>query len=257
MDEIINELTEISESPMIYINNVFDTVLFEYTDSLYTNHYVTESEKESLITTIKKFFINLIESIKNYGRELSIKIDYVIREKKIKENLERLKREIISNKEKGSQYVEMIDYWNYKNKYLELNRKLTVYAKKMSKMNYNKTWEIEDDLEKFNIIIEDYSHIMEEASLKKIDVQIDKALEFVEDELRGKSEVLSTLNDSMRLFQDMNREAQMLESKLNKIGSDIIPKQANLLFRIANAISSFVKKFVTKFVMGVTFLFAI
>lgn len=257
MDEIINELTKISDASMLYINNRFDTVLFEYNDALYTNHYVTESEKESLITTVKKFFVNLIESIKNYGRELSIKIDYAMREKKVRENLESLKKEIIENKEKGNQYIEMIDYWNYKNKYLELNKKLTVYAKKMSKMHYNKTWEIEDDLERFNIIINDYSTIMEEASQKKITVKIDKALEFVEDELRGKGEVLSTLNESMRLFQDMNREAQMLESKLDSLGADVIPKQTNLLIRIANAISAFVKKFVTKFVMGVTFLFGI
>lgn len=257
MDEIINELTGISEASMIYINNKFDKVLFEYNDTLYTNHYVTESEKDSLITIVKKFFINLIESVKNYIRELSIKIDYAVREKKVKENLEKLKKEILENKEKGNEYIEMIDYWNYKNKYLELNNKLSLYAKKMSKMHYNKTWEIEDDLERFNIIIEEYSNIMDDASEKKINVKISKALEFVEDELRGKGEVLSTLNDSMKLFQDMNREAQMLESKLNSLGSDVIPKQANLLIRISNAINAFVKKHVTRFVMGVTFLFGI
>lgn len=257
MEEILHDLDQIYDGSMMYINNRMNDVLFEYNDMLYNEHYVVESKRESLMVTIKRFFTNLIISIKDYIRELSIKIDYTIREKHIRKNLEELREEIIKTKDMGKRFIDMPDYWNYRDTYLELNEKLSIYANRISRMMYKKAWEAEEDLEKFNIIIEEYTDIMIEASDKKIRVNTLKALDFVENELKGKSEVLSTLNESMELFEQMYRQAKMLETKINILGQDIVPKHVNLLMQVANGISAFVRKHATRFIMGVTFLFAI
>ena len=123
-------------------------------------------------------------------------------------------------------------------------------------MKYTKTYQIEDDLEEFEKIITDYGNQLEIASKKTVTMPKIKVLDFIEDEIRGKSEVLKTLNDNMREFQEMAKDANDLERRLYIFGAEVIPKHVSFIQRMANAISSFVRKWVTKFVVSIVFRFA-
>lgn len=256
MNNIIEEMCNKYDSSMNYANKILEKAIFEYGDFLYNEHYISEKTEDTLWTSLKKFFTILIVSIKDYIKELSIKIEYTIREKQLKNKLKKIREEILDAKNKGKHEIEIMDFWNYRNKYLELNKKLKKYANSFSKIKYTKTWQIEEDMEKFNNIINEYSEIMVDASQETITVNINIALDFVEDEIRGKSEVLKTLNDSMQLFEEMHRIAGNLRTKMDILGADVIPKHVNFIQKIANSISSFVRRFVTKFIMTVVFLFA-
>lgn len=219
-------------------------------------HFVSERVKNHLFENIKLFFKKLIISFKEFQRDLTLKIEYTIREKQLKAKLDALYAEIKKDPGGANTMIEVVDYWNYKKLYLELNKKLSTYAKKFTRMKYTKTYQIEDDLEEFENIIKDYGNQLETASKKTISMPKIKVLDFIEDEIRGKSEVLKTINDNMREFQEMAKEADDLEKRLYIFGADVIPKHVNFIQRIANSISSFVRKWVTRIVVAIVFRFA-
>ena len=161
-----------------------------------------------------------------------------------------------NKKNAGVKQVEVMDCWTLRDDYLSCVNELRKYADKFTKMKYTKTYQIEDDLEMFEKIVTDYGNQLEVASKKTVNMPKIKVLDFIEDEIRGKSEVLKTLNDSMREFQEMAKDANDLERRLYIFGAEVIPKHVGFIQRIANAVSSFVRKWVTKFVVAIVFRFA-
>ena len=230
-------------------------VLFEYVEEFYENHYVTENVVKKVSSGIKKFFTKLMTSMSSFIKEIQIKIEYTARQKHLKDRLKEMEEELKEREAKGEKEVDIFDFWYYKKKYLELNFSLRQLARKFTKVKYTKTWQIEDDLKKFNDKVKEYGDIMEEATKKTTHISLRKALNFVEDEIRGKSEVFKTLNDSMREFQEMQL-AETMEKKLETLGSDVIPKHIGFIQQMCNGISSFVRKCVFKFVTAVVFVFA-
>lgn len=237
-------------------NNKLSSISNAYYEFSLIEHFVSERVQNHLFESIKIFFKKLIISLKEFQRDLTLKIEYTIREKQLKKKLNDMYEDIKKDPGGANSMIEITDFWNYKSLYLELNRKLHVYAKKFTKMKYTKTYQIEDDLEKFEKIITDYGNQLEIASKKTVIMPKIKVLDFIEDEIRGKSEVLKTLNDSMREFQEMAKDANDLEKRLYIFGAEVIPKHVSFIQRMANAISSFVRKWVTKFVVTIVFKFA-
>ena len=150
----------------------------------------------------------------------------------------------------------MVDYWKYKNLYLSLNQELYGYAKKFAKVKYTKVYQIEDDMNEFNDIIKEYSEKMQEVSTIKIKVPIKKALTFVESELQGRSDVLKTLNDSIGEFREIEQIAENMRTKMALLRNDVIPKHVGMIQKMVNAISSFIRKWTTRFIVGIVFIFA-
>lgn len=238
------------------INNKLSSASNTYYEFSLIEHFVSEKVQNHLFENIKLFFKKLMLSLKEFQRDLTLKIEYTIREKQLKKKLDDMYQSIKNDPGGATAMIEITDFWNYKNLYLELNKKLSVYAKKFTKMKYTKTYQIEDDIEAFEKIITDYGNQLEIASKKTITMPKIKVLDFIEDEIRGKSEVLKTINDNMREFQEMAKDANDLERRLYIFGADVIPKHVSFIQRIANAISSFVRKWVTKFVVAIVFRFA-
>lgn len=238
------------------IDNKLSSVVNAYYEFSLIEHFVSERVHNHLFENIKLFFKKLMISFKEFQRDLTLKIEYTIREKQLKKKLDDMYQSIKHDPGGANTMIEITDFWNYKKLYLELNRKLSVYAKKFTKMKYTKTYQIEDDLEMFEKIVTDYGNQLEVASKKTVKMPKIKVLDFIEDEIRGKSEVLKTLNDSMREFQEMAKDANDLERRLYIFGAEVIPKHVGFIQRIANAVSSFVRKWVTKFVVAIVFRFA-
>jgi len=255
MDELFFECDSAFEGAMSYPNSCLESAIFTYTEDLLTNHYVTEAVKESLWTRLKQFFAKIILSLKNFSKELQIKIDHTIAEKQIRQKLDSLHKELKNNQAVGIKTVEIVDYANMKSIFFKYHNELTNYAKKFSKIKYTKTWQIEDDLKEFNNVYEKYTKELEEASQKKIKISVKKALDFVEDEIRGKSEILKSINDSTRDFSEIESIAEALQTKMDILGAEVIPKHVGFIQKMVNSISTFVRKWAVKIIMGFVFLF--
>ena len=244
------------DGSMMHIDNALESAILEYTEFVLEEHYITESTNTNLWTKVKQFFTKLILSMKNFIADLDIQIQTKIKEKELKNTLLSLKEEIKNKQESGEKNVSMIDYWKYKNLYLSLNRELYGYAKKFAKVKYTKVYQIEDDMNEFNDIIKEYSEKMQEVSTIKIKVPIKKALTFVESELQGRSDVLKTLNDSIGEFREIEQIAENMRTKMALLGNDVIPKHVGMIEKMVNAISSFIRKWTTRFIVGIVFIFA-
>lgn len=257
MEQLFFECDSTFEDTMNYTNICLESAIFEYTEELLTNHYVTEAVKESLWTRLKQFFTKIILSLQNFTKELQVKIEYVINEKQIRHKLHQLHKELKENQSTGIKSIEMVDYWEMKRLFNKYHDDLMSYAKKFSKVKYTKTWQIEDDLDDFNKMVEKCNTELEEISKKKIKVSTMKALNFVEDEIRGKSEVMKTVNDLQREFSEIQQIAEGLKTKMNILGAEVIPKHVGFIQKIVNSIGSFIRKWSVKIIMGIVFVFTL
>ena len=256
MEDLFFEVNSGFEGSMMHINIVLESAIFTYTDDLLTNHYVTEAVKDSLWTKLKKFFTKMILSIKSFIKELQLKIEYAVKEKQIKEKLTQMRKEL-KEKQLTQKTVQMVDYWTVKKIFNEYYKDLSKYAKKFAKVKYTKTWQIEDDLEEFDKLMDKCNKDLEAMTNKKITVDIEKALDFVEDELRGKSEILSSLNDAIRDFSEMDQISNEMRTKMDVLGADVIPKHVGFIQRMVNGIAGFIRRWTVKFIMGVVYIFTI
>ena len=83
-----------------------------------------------------------------------------------------------------------------------------------------------------------------------------KALDFVEDEIRGKSEIFKSLNDSLRDFAEIQQNADQLKTKMDILGADVIPKHVGFIQKMINGICGFVRKWTVRIIMKIVFTFA-
>jgi DNA repair ATPase RecN len=185
---------------------------------------------------------------------VQLKVEYTIKEKQIKAKLTQMRKEL-KEKSLKRRDVQMIDYWEINNLFGSYYKELAKYAKKFAKVKYTKTWQIEEDLDTFDKLLKKFNTELDTLSNKKITVSIEKALDFVEDEIRGKSEILTSLNDSIHDFAEIEQIANELRTKMNVLGADVIPKHVGFIQKMVNAISGFLRKWTVKFIMGVVFIF--
>ena len=89
---------------------------------------------------------------------------------------------------------------------------------------------------------------------KKISVPTVKMLNFVEDEISGKSKVLESLNDGITIFQQMQHDCKVLETRKEILGPDIIPKHIGFLRKIAISISGFFKRWSVKIISSIVLI---
>lgn len=256
MEELFFECESAFNGSMQYVNICLESAIFTYTDDLLTNHYVTEKVRDSLWTELKKFFSKIVLSIQSFIKELRVKIEYAITEKQINTKLRDLRQSIKDKQSDGTKTIEMIDYWEMKRIFAKYYDDLSKYAKKFSKVKYTKTWQIEDDLKAFNELLDTCNNELEKASEKKVTISIMKALDFVEDEIRGKSEIFKSLNDSLRDFAEIQQNADQLKTKMDILGADVIPKHVGFIQKMINGICGFVRKWTVRIIMKIVFTFA-
>ena len=227
-----------------------------YFESYEEYHYITEAQKKTLWMKLKEFLSTLISSFKTFQATLSIKIDNVLEDGKIEMRLRKMVKDLEENKAKGSTKVITIDVEKYKNRYLECYKDLWKYARKFERVKYDSVDKIDEDLEAFNRLYKKYTEELDEIGHEKIEQDIEKVITFCKNEIDKKSEVFKTINDTSAKLQIMKKDADLLETKRNILGADVLPKHIGLIRRVTGAISRFVKKCVTKFITTVVFIFA-
>lgn len=223
---------------------------------LFENHYLTEDVSSSFADSIKKFFTELILAFKNFGRSLKEDMDYAAREKDIKVKLKNLRENLNQKYDEGNNYVYITDVWAYQKEYEKAVKDLDKFAKRFTKTKYQSTFQIDDDLMEFYDRCDKYDKKLDELSEKKIKVDLVKAIEFVEAELRGDSFIFQSINDYTRELEGYKRSAETLNEKYRALGAKVIPKHVSLIKQCTTRISKFIRKHAAKFIAKTVFYFA-
>lgn len=237
------------------INSEFDDAYYSICESLYDG-VLTEAVSDNFGSSIKKFFANLITSIRNFINKFKNYMSKTAREASYVAVLNSMEKSIKKAKEEGKTRVTMLDYDYIRGEYKDMCKDLKSYAKRFTKMNYKSTLDIDKDLQEFDKVSNYWDKRMEKAIHKEKTISIDSALKFVENEKRGYSHVFDSLNDLIKDIEDMQHVAEETALRVNTLGSDIIPKHVNFLRRVANTISKKVTNFVSKTIAINVLLFA-
>lgn len=237
----------------IYEKQMTSDILY-LQQKVFEDGYITESTKKSIIDRVKDFFSKLMISIKKFIKEIQIKMKTIITDQKIKQKLKKMRNELEYRNQ--DELIDVIDVWNFKKDLLDINNKLWKYCDKFTKMKYNNATSIENDLKKFEEIVEESNKKIEIDSNKKIKVSVKNAIEFIDNELNGTNDVIKTIIKSIAKFDKMQVQATSLEAKYKIQGPDIIPKHIGFIERMALNLAKFLKKWISKFIMTVVFMFA-
>ena len=254
----MNDLLFLEETEFIFeskhnrIDRALNNAITDYELEFYENHYIKESSQNKFWESVKKFFADLITTFKKFTNTITQKVESVINSGLKK----RLHSKLEMERKKGTRYIEIADMEKYKSRYLDMVYDLWNYGKRIQRANYKTIEQINSDLEKFNSIVDKYEKELDAIAAKKVKYKVDKAIRFVEGEINGTSKVTMTLTEAMEEFNAMKLAAENLELRRNVLGKDIIPKHVGIIKRLANRISSFVRKHVVKFIRITVFLFA-
>lgn len=237
-------------------NNDLADAIVSYTESLSDHGYITESEQKTLWVKVKEWFSDLIASFKTFQNNIKIKLRVSVTDAGLEVKLRMQKKKLESEKASGMKKIQTIDLIKYKDTYLKMTKQLWSYAKKFERVRYKTVEQVDSDLEDFNILLNQFEEKLKKIEEKKIKVPIDTAITFVENEISGTSDVMQTINDSITMLEDMKSQAEILTNKRNILGVDVIPRHISLIKRVANSITSFVRRHAAKFISTVVFLFA-
>ena len=108
------------------INNKLSSASNAYYEFSLIEHFVSERVHNHLFENIKLFFKKLMISFKEFQRDLTLKIEYIIREKQLKKKLDDMYQSIKQDPGGANAMIEITDFWNYKRLYSPLfnNKKL-------------------------------------------------------------------------------------------------------------------------------------
>ena len=251
--DFISEIGDIYDYRVNKINVELIEAVAEYVESTIDDIYITEAKKDSLYVKVKKFFVDLIISMKNFINQIKIDVKKKVRDSKNEAKLRKMHKDL---KEGKTMFVEVTDIWSLCKYLSSMAKDLKQYTKRIGKMNYTNTREIEEDITKFNKRTENFDTDMEKFMDKKVTVSRQKMIDFVEDEISGRSTVFNTANECIAIIEQMSSDIDSLEKRTKLLGPDVIPKHIGFLRKISIKISTMFKKWISKVVSTFVFLFA-
>lgn len=243
-ENISNSYFKICESLSEYFKSIDDETLIA--EAVRPDH-------EGIITKLKKFFIHLINSIITFTKNLKNTVNTHIETMKIKRKLKKI-HEKASKLDKNAK-VEVVNIWTLKDDYVSIANRLYKLSNKMTKMKYKHLSELDDEIAKFNRLIDESEKILNEDLNKKVTVKAEDLVNFVEDEITKRSTVITTLNTNILLVEEMKLECENIIRKREFLGPDILKKVSGLK-DIASKISKFFRKWVAKILATFIMFFA-
>lgn len=246
-----NKITD-AEFDLIHASALF----MEYCDEDGFLIVEKKKEKEFFVIRIKNFFAEIIAAFQHFIDTIQVEIDKKIRSADYDVKLRNLHKELREGKTKGITTVNVNDVWTMREEYLKCVKELKPMAKKFSKVDYKHINEIDNDMDKFESVMEKYKTTLESASEKKIDVPIEKMITFIEDEISGKGKIITSLNDTVALLQQMQKDCDLLEKKKAIYGPDLIPRHVGVLRKVTVKTTKFIKKWSVKIISTAVVLVA-
>ena len=246
----------------------------EFVESFYESNdvVVSESAKDSILVKVKKFIAEILSSLTNFKNQLVNYIKKAARDITSDVKLHTAYKRLKEAEAKGVKDVEVIDVWTLRKTYTEASSKLNVYAKRLTKMKYTRTEDIDSDIEKFNTLLKKYDEELERVSKSKIKVSIKKLKGFIEDELQNRTHIVDSINESIKNIESMAADVDKIVVKKEIEGPDILQKKVGrkigdaalkvvtspirLIKYILSGIAKFIRKWASKVIFGFVLVFA-
>lgn len=228
---------------------------------------VYESEapylEAGLMEPVQKFFTNLVNTLKNFVRQIQESVQATIRTKNIKRQLrafhvelEKIEKDPTNKKHT----VQMIDVEALSACMTDAANDLYKIHKRMVRNKYRHLSELDSDVKNFNEIYEKsearYNTIME----KEIKMSVRKAINLIEDELTGRRPLIKAMNQAIQSCEEMSRYVDQISQKRDLYGADMLPAYMSAGKRITSKFTNFIQrgvgKGISKLVGGAVFLLA-
>ena len=248
MIEVMNELSTVFDNKIDNANVDMMYGITSFMESCNDDLFIEKKVQQSFTVKVKNFFAELVAAFKHFVDSITIEVNKRVRSAEFDKKLRALHKELHEKKRSGVSTVTVNDVWGMRDKYLAATKGLKKIAQRMSKCNYKHVQQIDDDIEVFEKTMEEYKEALEEASSKKVEVSIDKMLEFIEDEVSGRGHVISSLNDAVAMLEQMQKDCELMATKEALYGADVIAKHASVLRRVGTSISKFIKKWSVKII---------
>lgn len=243
-NKVATSQADLMDAITAYIESCEDDVLY----------IEKKKDGEPLFVKLKKFISNIIASFQNFTATVQVELDKKVRSAEFQSNLRKLHVELKEAGKNGIRDIEVNDVWSLLKKYTECVNELKEYGKRFCKMKYKNTREIEDDTSKFNNIMEKYKKELKDLSDKKVTVSLQKMVDFIEDEISGRSDVMKNLNETIALLQQMSKDCELIEKRQEILGPDIIPKHVGLIRRFCSWVTGLIKPIAVKIITSIAFI---
>lgn len=213
-------------------------------------------DDDTIMTKINKFIAKIVTAFISFKEGIKVELERKLSNINNKRRVRGEYNKLAKLKEQGIKTVETVDYYKLSQKYVELSREVYRFGKKFSNISYSHIEDLERDISLFNRTIDSYDDKLEKIADKKVKCSIDSLMKFYEDELTGRGHVFNSMNDAITLVNQIKVECVKVVAKKAIVGPDILPKHIGFIRKIILSITKFIKKWVTKIIVGSIVIFA-
>lgn len=254
----INQYALTCELNLTRISNQFDR---EYQSILYESGmpYL----EAGLVEPVQKFFTNLVNTLKNFVRQVQESIQASIRTKNIKRQLRAFHAElekIEKDPTNKKHTIKMIDIEALSACMTDAADDLSHIHARMVKNKYRHLSDLDSDMKRFNEIYEKSEKRYQEIMEKEITVPVRKAIKVIEDELTGRKPLVTAMDKAIKSCEEMSRYVDQVSQKRDLYGVDVLPAYMSMGKRITSKFTGFIQrgvgKGISKLLAGAVFLLA-
>ena len=212
---------------------------------------------------LHKFFKSIINTMQNFVRQVTEKINAAIRSKNMTRQLRGFHaqlEQIEKDPTHKKKVVEMIDIEKLNHVITSGTDDLESIHKRLMKNRYRHLKELDKNIKEFNTIYENmekkYSEIMD----KKVKYPVRKAIALIEDEITGRKPLVTALDKCIKSCEEMSRHVDQIQQKRELYGVEVLPAYMSFVKRITTRFTSFIQRGVGKgisnVISGAVFLLA-
>lgn len=237
------------------VNNELFITENKFMSSLYIagNELITETSLYDISMSISQYIQKVINDIISFTKSVKSDIIALARRRDALRKLKELKNTLQNQKELGARKIMIFDYKNYAIKYNEMvTNNLKDFAVLLKK-KYKYKSEIEMAMNKFEETLTKRDKELEEAYEKKVLMDINEAISYVEQNLNGKISIESTLQDATSEMNRLRIESERIFKNIrlseeSEIRSTYVGSVRRSLTRVSKSCSKGFKKFVVRVV---------
>ena len=208
--------------------------------------YMREATAVTFFDKIDQFFKNIISAIKRFGEKIKTTMDANIRTSEMKKNLRALYLKAEEMKREGKTSIEMADYEEMERVVTRYIGSLQKLAKRIVTNEYKKTEAMDADFKEFLRIYDEAEQKFLQASEKTVQVPVEKAIRWAEQQINGRDNTLTVIDETVRCIEELENEVKRMQDKREIYGADILPAKMSILRRITTKLSRFSHEVVGK-----------
>lgn len=258
-DTYINNENELSDFILNEILESFNVDMFNAEVNLLNSNnddIVLESVSSSIVASIRRFYVGLIQEIKRFVTDIEIGTERASRDLSYKMKLSSMEKLAKDAKHMGKTHVIMANVQGMLDVYKKYYKELSSHCKKISKMRYKDTLALDKDLDIYHRIVEKYEREFDKVSKEEVRITVDDAIRFIEHEKSANSKVLDTLNNLITDVKLIQKDVEDIITREEKLGSDVIPKHVSIIGRITTDMFKSIRKFCGKIIGKIVFRLA-